>query len=306
MSNSQHNILGNIMYCAGGWSQSLAKDLKQEKVNALELLDDWPDFSCFEGYADKIECLKVCGGTENGRISALNNIDIFKGLKKLRILSKVKKPYDLTKLRDLELIDAVWQPSLSTAFSGDKLNNAIINSVDDSFFEHSIENSYVEQLWLARPKVDSLNLLEYFPGLTSLRLTESNKIKSLNGLAYCNGIEKVDIEGLSKLTDGNELRLLDKLKYLRMMKVSPDFDVSVFDEDTSIERISFCGPKSPTLPWATLLKSSKIRAVYGWWGKPFNEEEILGFLPAGIKPKKIENTAGTKNNPAITVELLIK
>jgi hypothetical protein len=264
MQMAEHNLSGNRIYCAGGWSKPLADDLKNSNANELEILDDWQDLSCFHGYVDNIEYLKLNG--HDGRIQSIDNISVFKKIKKLVILNKVKKKYDLSCLKNLKSIDAVWQPCLASAFTSTHLDQLILSSVDDDFLNCGIEINSIRYLWLDRPKLSSLELLQLTPKITTLRVSNSTRLESLIGIKSTQQLEELDIENSRKLGNAAEVVNLPKLRILRLMKVSPNFDVSILrNQKLSIVNVCIGGQGVPEVPWVDLVKNGNIKRAAGWW-----------------------------------------
>ncbi|MDP5141381.1 hypothetical protein ORJ00_01335 [Rheinheimera baltica] len=302
MSQTKCNVIGSRLYLAGSFSKEIEHALKNNRVTELEFLEDWSDFSCFDGLVNEIEYIKLCGASESGKISAVDNIGVFIKLKKLVMLSKVKKDFDLSVLHNLEMIDAIWQAKLSTALKCNNLNKLIIHSVGSDFVNYFGQCSHVEYLWLSKPKIDDLSCLKYFPGLTTLRITDAHKIETVDGIAYCKSLRKLDVENAKLLHDIGEVIQLQNLSNLRLIKLSENLDISIVKSCSAIETLYVGGPNAPVLNWTVLLKNLPLKKVIGWWN-PLDapKDELLSALGSGKTPSRFD-VVGGKGRQLLTIE----
>lgn len=298
-----HKVSGNRAYCVGGWSESLAYDLKNGSVLEMELAGDWSDLSCFEGLVDSVEILKISGLIKNGSIKAIDNICVFKSLKSLILLSKINKKYDLSSLPKLENIDAVWQADFNTVLQNQNLNSVIVRSLDPSGILEGNQSTSVKKLWLSRPKIGDLTVLKEFPAISSLRLTDCHSISTLSGVEDCNSLQGIDVENAKNLEVIDQLTQLKRLKKIRLMNVSDKTNLVVLKECMELEDICIGGSRTPNLPWELILSNTNLKRITGWWRPDeFSLDEILECLGPGRQPKDIDQI-GSSKRPLLTLRL---
>lgn len=281
-----HRINGEHAFCVGGWTESLAQDLLKHNVTRMELEDgDWSDLACFDGQVDSVQNLKI-----SGTIKAIDNIHIFKKLKRLSLLSTVKKKYDLSSLPHLESIEAIWQKDFMSVFNNKNLLTVCLHSLDSEITNFVMPQNSVNYLLLPRPKIDNISFLSSFPKLTELRITNCRNITTLNGVSGCANLSNIQIHNTAnRLVDIEEILALKKLETIDLTNVSSNLNLDILARCTELTRIFAGGLKSQDLPWELILPNPKIKKILGWWNpNVITMDSLLNCIGPMRKPKKLE------------------
>lgn len=238
------NIVSNRVFISNYISEEDLEKININKVDEIEFVDDFCNLEQLERIADNIHFIKFNGSTENGNITNLDNISIFKNLTKLILLGKVKKAFDLSNLTNLEHLEAYnWQKKFSSAFILPKLNTLIIGSFQKKFIDEKLGCQSIKNLFLIKPKIDNLEFLELFPNLVNLRVNNSSTLVSLNGIENCKNLQKIDLENLKNLNEIEKLFELSSLTHLRLVKIPSRSDLIDLKNKYQLESFILNGDK---------------------------------------------------------------
>lgn len=238
------NIVSNRIFISKNINEEDLKKIIVNKIDEIEFVDDFCNLERLEKVAHNIHFIKFNGSTEKGDITNLDNISIFKNLKKLIILGKVKKAFDLSNLTNLEHLEAYnWQKNFSSVFILPKLNTLIIGSFQKKFIDEKLGCQSIKNLFLIKPKIDNLEFLELFPNLLDLRISNSSTLVSLNGIENCKSLQKINFENLKNLNEIEKLFELSSLIHLRLVKIPSRADLIDLKNRYQLESFVLNGDK---------------------------------------------------------------
>ncbi|QNM96751.1 hypothetical protein [Chitinimonas koreensis] len=289
-------------YLSGGWSDEVRQLLLTHRPRFMELAEDWSDLSVFDGLVDDVVHLKIAGSIKNGQIKAANGLEVFRGMKRLTLVSRVKAGLDVAALRKLESFSGLWQPEVKTLLSSSALQSVTLHAVPGDALSSFPENSSISSLWLANTTATSLKGLSALSALSELRITDAKQLESLDGIEDC-PVSVLDIESARKLVDFSALRSIEAICRLRLLFVSQEADVTTFAELQGLRWLHFSGKDVPPLDWLSVAPLPHIERIVGWWDEAVAPEAAIhNAVRAGRKIVKFEPIGKLKIRP-LDIEL---
>jgi len=282
-----YKINSELAYLSGGWCSELAEALLVQRPKQMSLVGNWPDLGMFSGLVDSVEGLTIEGSLDNGRINAIHNIGVFKHLKRLHLVSKVKASYDLSGLLHLRRLHGDWQTDMGPALRLPNLEYSHINNYPAPDFAGFPAAPALHHISLGRPALTSLAGMSGMSCLRELEIHGGRKLTSLQGLA----------PGLLTRLVINEARQLietgavagSSLASVKFLHVSAGLDLAPLSRTPGLRRIHVAGKDAPLLPWLGMLGNPNLEMLAGVWDPAcVSEDALRNALPQGRELLKFE------------------
>ena len=298
--SSTFKVSPDLAFLTEGWANGLADALREHRPKRMELVGAWDNLHLFSGLVDSVENLRIAGTIMNGKVNSVSGIEVFKNLRGLEIVSKVKAGYDMSALTALERCDVVWQSHVHSLLALPSMRDAHVHAFPHANFQEFPENR-LHALRLGQPALTSLKCIENLTQISNIRFGRARKLTSLDGVEAAS-LESIEINEARQLTDISSLQS-SSLKELRLINVSTSIDLSTLAKISNLRRVHIAGKGVPTLPWLQLVQSKSIQWISGMWDSDIMPETaIRDALPAGRRFARFD-AVGSKGVRPLWIEL---
>lgn len=285
-------------YFAFTWSKASDAFLLENKYKKIDLKGQFGDMSFLEKFADTVEEVKVINDD-----SLANGISYLTKLKRLSIKFKPKKPFDMSKLVNLEYFFSWWNNNyLKDLFTLPKLRELSILSYDEENFKNITPNKSIVELTLHQPKIKNLKCINNLDSLKKLEIRKARSLITLSGIEDQTKLERLDIFVAKKINDCSFIGSLTHLKRLSLTDVGGLDDLSFLKHLRNIEELDLTGIPVK-LNWKEIIKLKKLKRliIVSLAEDAPTDEEIVDLAKKAGKECKSVSRQGRDKMPMIDV-----
>jgi len=230
----------------GPWHPKIAGYLRRSGIKGLELSFRDGFRSDDEDFLAELPFIELFNmpPTKDGDAHIPLRIEALQGLRRLKVMEKVKTPIDFTAFENLQSCTVKWQPGTKTVLHANTLRFLQIYSVNWKDADGLGDLETLENLEIAHSGIRSAEPLTALKGLKRLSLSVCRDLADLNGIAQLTTLKSLHIDEVRHVNDLEFLTPLENLEVLTIRDVGEISSIDPLRDMKNLRAISIAGTKT--------------------------------------------------------------
>lgn len=201
---------GRHLFVAGKWSGDVGRQLDEGSFPMVTFEGSWGDCSFFERHGASIKWLNIVNAQKT-----LGGVRFLSNLERLLVGFEPKDLSTVTTLDNLQVLE-IFAKVPALLLSHPSIKRLKLSGAAE--FDVQCQNDVLRELFLVRPKIDSLLELRGLRALENLDIYGAKGLSSLDGIEQFAKLEMLGIEACAHLKDLDQLASAKSLKKVSVVR----------------------------------------------------------------------------------------
>lgn len=230
----------------GPWHPKMAGYLRRSGIKGLELSfrdgfrSDDPDFLSELPFIELFNMPQIKEVDDHTSL----RIECLQGLRRLKVMDKVRGPIDFTAFAKLQSCTVKWRASTKTIFQANALTFLQIYSLNWRDADGIGDLQSLENLEIAHSGIRNVEPLTMLKGLKRLSLSVCRDLSDLDGIAQLTTLKSLHIDEVRHLENLECLTALENLEVLTIRDVGEISSIGPLGDLKNLRAISIAGTKT--------------------------------------------------------------